>query len=273
MAAEIIDESAEDGNQENVEPAQPETPKQEPQPAVEDVPEKFRGKSLSDIVKSYEELEKNFGKQASEVGELRKTHDEFIRSTLTSAGNGRASIKEESTDDDAEFFVNPKAAIAKAVEQHPLVKQLRDTADTQRKDESLRQLGQRHGDWKEVVADPAFQAFVNSSPIHQRLLADAHETYDVTAADYVISQYKASKQQPAQQQVSAPASDPVKDAARAAAVKAGTVPAGTSAPTDNSGGKKIYRRSDVVRMMQYEPEKYESMAEEILLAYAEKRVR
>ena len=44
-------------------------------PSVE-VPEKFRNKSLEDIIASYKELESQYGRQGQELGELRKVADQ-----------------------------------------------------------------------------------------------------------------------------------------------------------------------------------------------------
>jgi hypothetical protein len=58
-----------------------------------------------------------------------------------------------------------------------------------------------------------------------------------------------------------------------ALVRDGTLPSGNANPASNSGGKPIYKRSDLVRMKIYEPERYEANQDEILLAYQEGRVR
>ena len=58
-----------------------------------ELPEKYRDKSLDDIVKMHQEAEKLIGKQAQEVGEVRKLADELIKQNLgsrqqqTSAGH------------------------------------------------------------------------------------------------------------------------------------------------------------------------------------------
>ena len=44
-----------------------------------DIPEKYRGKSLDEVVKMHQEAEKLIGKQAQEVGEVRKLADELIK--------------------------------------------------------------------------------------------------------------------------------------------------------------------------------------------------
>ena len=46
------------------------------------IPEKYKGKSLDEIVKMHQEAEKLIGRQAQEVGEVRKLADELIKQQL-----------------------------------------------------------------------------------------------------------------------------------------------------------------------------------------------
>ena len=43
------------------------------------VPDKFAGKSPEEIIESYQNLEKELGRKAQEVGELRKLSDSFLK--------------------------------------------------------------------------------------------------------------------------------------------------------------------------------------------------
>ena len=61
-----------------------ETPQEEEQPVQEpDIPEKYQGKSVEELVQMHQELEKFSGKQSTEVGELRKLVDDHIQTQLT----------------------------------------------------------------------------------------------------------------------------------------------------------------------------------------------
>jgi hypothetical protein len=51
---------------------------------------------------------------------------------------------------------------------------------------------------------------------------------------------------------------------------ASTVPAQGN---DEAPSKKIYRRADIIRLMQTDPDRYDLMQPEIMEAYAEGRVR
>ena len=77
-----------------------EVAQEEPQ---QDIPEKYRGKSMQEIVKMHQEAEKLLGKQSSEVGQLRGVVDEYIQAQLS---NQQAPVQQH-VEDDIDFFVDP----------------------------------------------------------------------------------------------------------------------------------------------------------------------
>jgi hypothetical protein len=85
MAANIIEDERLDDDKEldNINDLQKEAP-QEPTPAEDDVPEKYKGKSTAEIVRMHQEAEKLLGKQSGEVGELRSVVDSYIQTQLDS---------------------------------------------------------------------------------------------------------------------------------------------------------------------------------------------
>jgi hypothetical protein len=262
--ADILNDTTDDDNLEQ--PAAPPAPV-EPPPTEPELPSKFKGKTAQDIAKAYEQLEQQLGRQGQELGELRKTHDEIIRSTLTRRNDPPGTTTEP--EDDTVFFTNPRKAIAEAVEKHPLVQELRQKQTETQHERAARTFRAKHPDAEAVIADPEFRAWVGASKVRQALLVAADRNYDVDAGDELLSTWKQLRtvKNPPQE---VPAEKV--DAARKDAVRAGTVPSGNAAPTDNAG-KKIYRRADIVRLMRDHPEKYAEMGDEILLAYQEKRVR
>jgi hypothetical protein len=58
---------------------------------------------------------------------------------------------------------------------------------------------------------------------------------------------------------------------RSQAVKAATTT--VSSGSDEAPSKKIYRRADIIKLMQTDPDKYDMMQNEIMAAYREGRVR
>ena len=57
---------------------------------------------------------------------------------------------------------------------------------------------------------------------------------------------------------------------RKAALKASEVPKGNSSAEVS---KKVYRRSDLIRLKMTDPARYEALSDEIMAAYAEGRVK
>lgn len=264
------------------------------------LPEPLRGKSRAEIAKMYSEAHQTIGRQGSELGEFRRKADMLIQASLASlqaakkpaAAEPVAKVEEI---DDSEFFANPKEAIRKAVENHPLVKQLKESqgnlaADQQRRtmEANAARFNAAHPDAGEVLKDPEFQAWVQKSVVRQGLLQRAHERYDFAAGDDVFSTWK--ELVAARKPVAAAAGDgtvaaatnPASEAGRtlAAAAKAKRAAAAAEAAAPTGGGgtaavgkKKIYRRADILKLMETDQERYAAMADEIALAYAEKRVR
>ena len=48
-----------------------------------DIPDKFSGKSVEDIVKSYQNLEQELGRKSQEIGELRQLSDSCLNSPIS----------------------------------------------------------------------------------------------------------------------------------------------------------------------------------------------
>ena len=99
MAARLIDEREEaetelkEGEEVQSLEQQETLPEQaaEPEPE-EELPAKYQGKSLQDVVQMHQEAEKALGRQSGEVGELRQVVDQFIQSQTkptTTRTNGR----------------------------------------------------------------------------------------------------------------------------------------------------------------------------------------
>ena len=230
---------------------------QQEQVAVEEIPEKYQGKDFKEIVRMHQEAEKLIGRQGSEVGELRKIVDNFIRSQAT-----QQQPKEEINEDD--FFADPKTAVAKAIENHPKIKQAELAALEMAKSKALQTLQTKHPDFGNVVVDPGFQNWVNASKVRAELFSRADKQYDVDAADELLSTWK-ERQGSAKQTVSA------EKQARSQAIKSATT--AVTGGSDEAPSKKIYRRADIIKLMQTDPDRYDALQPEIMAAYREGRVK
>jgi hypothetical protein len=234
------------------------------EPEVEELPEKYRGKTAAEIAKMHQEAEKLIGRQANEVHEVRSLADQLLKQQLESNKKAAEPI-EESLDED--FFVDPKQAVARTVEKHPAVIEARQAALEMKKMKTAQQLAAKHPDFATIAQDAGFQDWVNSSKVRKSLFEKADAEYDFESADELLSTYKEIKQIRQQQQTQATAK--VDSKAQEQAMKAATVDVGGTGEVS----RKVYRRADLIKLRMTDPDRYDQMADEIMAAYAEGRVK
>lgn len=231
--------------------------------AEEVIPPKYKGKSLDDIIKMHQEAERLIGRQAQEVGEVRKLADELIKRQLDTKQEVPAT-----KEDEIDFFEDPKKAVSKAVETHPAIQEARQQAMALKQQQTLNRLQATFPDFQQTVTDPDFAEWVKSSPVRMRLYAAADADYDFEAAAELLHNWSYVKPKAA-----APQSQQVPDtrAVQKAAIKAATVDVGSNASSPTTS--KVYRRADLIRLQLEDPDRYYALQDEILAAYAEGRVK
>jgi hypothetical protein len=238
------------------------------EPAAEELPEKYRGKSAIEIAKMHQEAEKLIGRQANEVHEVRSLADQLLKQQLESNKKVQQQPIEESLEED--FFADPKQAVNRQVEKHPAVIEARQAALEMKKMKTAQQLSAKHPDFVTIAQDNGFQDWVKSSAIRLNLFAKADAEYDFEAADELLSTYKEIKQIKAQQVVQQTAqSNEVEAKAQKTAMRAATVDVGGA----GESSRKVYRRADLIKLRMTDPERYDQMSDEIMSAYAEGRVK
>jgi len=240
-----------------------ETPKEE-QPQQPEVPEKYRGKSVEDLVQMHQELEKFSGKQSTEVGELRKVVDDYIQTQLSTQQAPQQQQYQDDNDDDVDFFVDPKTAVSRAIDNHPKIKEAEAYTQQARQQATLSQLKSKHPDMESILQDASFAEWIKGSKVRTQLFVQADQQYDYDAANELFSLWK-ERSQVVQQTAQA------EREARKSSVK--TASTGNARGTAEGSRRKVYRRADIIKLMRTDPERYQSMSDELLKAYAEGRVR
>lgn len=259
--AEFIDLNEEEqGEIEAVE--QQQEPQVEQEESLDDIlPSKFKGKSAKELAKIVADQDSMIGRQAQEVGEVRRLADELLRSSLNKK-------PEETKPQEVDFFENPQEAIRQAVANSPDVQQAKQYALKAQQEQARQVLASKHPDFGQVVQDGEFVEWIKASKTRIKLFNEA-EAYDVDAADELLSTYKqlkAVKQAQVSQAVNA-----TEKAAREKAL--------TSASVDTSGtgevSKTIYRRAKLLEMQLRRPDEYRMLADsgELAQAYLDGRVR
>ena len=223
-----------------------------------ELPEKYRAKSLEEVVRMHQEAEKLIGKQAQEVGEVRKLADELLKQNL-----GAKQQQQTQDEPEVDFFENPQKAVQATIDKHPDVLAARQAGLDFKRMQIQQKLAQDHPDYSQVVNDAGFQEWVKSSPVRVGLYAKADGEFDYDSANELLSTYKELRGVKAQQASTADS------ASRTKSMKAAQVDVGGS----GESSKKVYRRADLIRLKMTDPARYEALNDEILTAYSEGRVR
>ncbi len=224
----------------------------------QELPEKYRAKSLEEVVRMHQEAEKLIGKQAQEVGEVRKLADELLKQNLNSK---QQRIQEE--EPEVDFFENPQKAVQATIDKHPDVLAARQASQEFKRMQIQQKLAQDHPDFSEVVNDSEFQSWVKSSPVRLGLYAKADGEFDYDSANELLSTFKQLRG------IKAKETEKASDATRAKSMKAAQVDVGGS----GESSKRVYRRADLIRLKMTDPARYETLSDEIMQAYSEGRVR
>ena len=255
--ATLLDERLEDENEEasNFEETQEEIQEQPPQ--EDEIPEKYKGKSTADIVRMHQEAEKLLGKQSGEVGELRKVVDSYIQTQLD-------TTTPPEPDEDIDFFSDPDKAVERAINNHPKMKQAEAVTQQYQKQAAMTQLEKKHPDMSDVLQDSKFVEWIKASKIRTQLFAQADKQYDYEAADELFTNWKERQGVVAQTVAN-------EKAERKTAIK--TASTGNTKGSGEQQSRKVYRRADIIKLMQDDPDRYLSLSDEIMQAYQEGRVR
>ena len=247
--------------------------KQEDDPAPrteDDVPEKYRGKSVKDIIEMHRNAESRLGELGNEVGRYKSLTDELLdlkrSEDLQKGGAGRQemTLKEISSTD---LFDKPSEAIASVVEATLARREEQQRKQQEEAALAAREFQSRHPDLQDIVNSSEFREWVTSSPVRQRVAAQAAQN-DFDAAEALLNDYKAIREQKPQKKKETTI-DPYKEARRASTESVG------SSPDSAAPSGKVYRRIDLIKLKLEKPDVYADpgFQQEIMRAYAEGRVR
>ena len=253
-------DNVDDINEEAVETQfveQEETEQPQEQPTI---PEKYQGKSLEEVVQMHQEAEKLLGRQSGEVGELRKVVDDYIASqTLNQAP--QQTVEPE---DEIDYFTDPQGAVNRAIENHPKIREAEQYSSQYKQQAALATLNNKHPDMQEILGDPKFAEWIKASKIRTQLFVAADQGYDADSADELFTLWKERKA------VTQQTAD-VEKQARKQQLKAANT--GNARGSTEGTRKKVYRRADIIKLMRTDPDRYTALADEIMAAYAEGRVK
>lgn len=158
------------------------------QEAENELPERFQGKTPAEIAESYAELEKAYSRQGNDLGEMRRTMDDFIKLQSAPTPSQEPSPAAEITVD--ELYDDPNAAIRSVVKEETAseINNLKEALAQAELREKLGSLDNKFDGWRDTTQTPEFVNWATESPYRKRLLA-AGDQYDMDAAEELLGLY------------------------------------------------------------------------------------
>ncbi len=241
---------------------------QEQELSREEIPEKWRNADKATLAKAYSELEKKLGQQGQELGELRKSADQYIKQTLENQRlmSQQSHQATQSPVEEVDWESNPQEAAKVLIrkELEPIVNQLQGVNYVT----FHNQMDQQHPQWRETVQNTDFQKWISSSPTRSEQFMKADQA-DYDAAHDLFQTWE--ERQTLLEKANKSVAEEVKSDRNKKLEDAHTETGSSSA--EGNRGKKIFRRADLIRMQNEDKQRYMTMQDEIMQAYREGRVR
>lgn len=161
------------------------------------IPERFRGKTVAEVVASYQELESLNGRLGNELGQLRRSVDNLAEATARNPQTAKPTEAAKPTPvtvDD--LYENADAAVRRVAREESqsrieeLERRLSVAESRAQIAETRSQFEKKHPDYKDTLADQKFLDWIKGSPIRVQL-AQAADAGNFDAADELFSTYAA----------------------------------------------------------------------------------
>lgn len=207
-----------------------------------EVPEKYRDKSIDDVIQMHMEAEKALSRSGQTVGEQRKVIDRFIELQLEDKSASSKAPPEPLTTD--KLFEDPQKAIQDSIASSEVGKKVeqldRQLAAMNVQSERAR-FESNFPDVKKTLSDPAFAEWVQSSQYRLRM-AQAFDRYDFAAGEDLLRAWDEHSKYQEEMDKKDAAKERRNEALRNAKTE------GNSAVGDITP-KKIYSRVDISNLM------------------------
>lgn len=151
------------------------------------IPEKYRGKSLEEVIAINEELVRKASRLGNEVGELRR----YRETTELELRKVRQPQKKEVNVD--ALLENPEEAVETVIGQSSKIRKLEEQLEQLGTQDAKRQFESTFPDYQKDLANEEFLEWATKNPV-RRALAQAADKYDFTAANELWSLWQERKE-------------------------------------------------------------------------------
>lgn len=219
---------------------------------VSGIPDKLQGKSAEEIAEMYSNLERQYGKQSQEVGQLRAAVDQALQS---------AGPQEVAKEPEVDFYENPSAYIKAEVDK--ALQPYRQSMNQTQNEVVVRKLNEKHPEWKETLQTKEFQDWVAGSKVRRQLFHTA-DSGDFDSANELFDLWSDIGKSKSQSETAARKAVSKDRKLRAVAAEKGAA---------GIDPRKILSRADLRSLRQTNPNRYNELLPDIKRAYAEGRVK
>jgi hypothetical protein len=246
-------------------------PEQAAEPEQDPLPEKYKGKTLPEIIEMHRNAESELGRARNEIGNVRRLADELlgIRTAAAQPVAANPPARKKLTADD--LLADPESSVVSIAKEaaDERTQSAEQRLARMEYELALGRFEQKHPTFRETMEDEGFRAWVQKSPLRTRLAYGATQG-DFAAADELFSLYS-EVQGSGERQEEAQRPNQSEQARRATLARPGGSTA--SRVVNSQQGKPIWSREKLLEMRMNNPEEFERLQPQILEAYAEKRVR
>ena len=220
-----------------------------------EIPDKYQGKSMEDIIAMHQNSEKELSRQGNELGQLRQLSDKLLEIDTSNR-------KEPEQTTELDWDYDTQAAVESTVNSK--VQSVDAKIDQLEQKLLIDDFKRKHPNYEQDSTKQEFSDWVSSSKYRTGLYNKNYKGLDLDAAEELMTgweEYSSTLEEDnSEKEVKQKRKRQLKDA---------------SLEKGSSGGssKKVFNRTELINMKIYEPHKYESMLQEIELAYREGRVK
>jgi hypothetical protein len=233
------------------------------------IPEKYRGKTLDDVIAMHQSVEQKLSRLGNEVGELRR----FRETQQLELQKVREPQRKEVNVD--ALLDNPEEAVETVIGQSSKIRKLEEQLEQLGTQDAKRQFEQTFPEYQRDLQNEEFIEWALKNPV-RRALASAADKYDFTAANELWSMWQerqelvgSAEAQKKQQQA----------AIKEKKLRDGTLESGTGNSTET---KKVFSRREIrdikTRALQGDPKAQDIVNDpqwqaQTMQAYLDKRAR
>jgi hypothetical protein len=155
------------------------------------VPEKLRGKTSTDLINMYQELERDRSRLGNELGESRRTIDRLLEEQLSKPVEQKQETRPQITADD--LLTDPSKTLDEAISTHPSVERVRQANEALERQIAQRTFESEYPAYREDLNDPSFVEWVKKNPARQKLILAAN-SFDLDSARSLWSMWSEHKE-------------------------------------------------------------------------------